>query len=95
MPEFREGKVIVKKPKKKDRNATTAEYRGDEVNEETLAAAFAEWHRRWVEEPARFESEAHLLRADSGDYGIDAARYLLGILAEPECVSASSDRGKS
>lgn len=54
-----------------------------EVTEETLAAAFTEWDRRYREEPERFMSEAtHLLKQTPETYGEAAAPYLLMILAE-------------
>lgn len=54
-----------------------------EVTEETLAAAFTEWERRYREEPERFMSEASkLLRETPETYGEAAAPYLLMILAE-------------
>lgn len=54
-----------------------------EVTEETLAAAFTEWDRRYREEPERFMSEAtHLLKRTPESYGEACAPYLLMILAE-------------
>jgi len=47
-----------------------------------LAAAFAEWHRRWVEEPKRFTSEAEALATPGQTYGESCAAYLLNILVE-------------
>lgn len=54
-----------------------------EVTEETLAAAFTEWERRYREEPERFMSEAtKLLKQTPESYGEACAPYLLMILAE-------------
>lgn len=47
-----------------------------------LAAAFTEWHRRWVEEPARFTSEAESLAMPDATYGERCVAYLLKILGE-------------
>lgn len=50
----------------------------------TLAAAFTEWHRRWTEEPARFQSEAESLATPNQTYGENASAYLLKILGEQD-----------
>lgn len=47
-----------------------------------LAAAFTEWHRRWVEEPRRFISEMESLATPDQSYGQRCAAYLLKVLAE-------------
>lgn len=47
-----------------------------------LAAAFTEWHRRWVEEPARFQSEADTLATPGATYGENCAAYLTKIIDE-------------
>lgn len=52
------------------------------VTEDTLAAAFTEWDRRFREEPERFESEAARLLKSPETYGEACAPYLLEILAE-------------
>ncbi len=51
------------------------------VTEETLAAAFTEWDRRYREEPERFECEAErLLRGTPETYGEACAPYLIALL---------------
>jgi hypothetical protein len=53
------------------------------MDHEQAAAAFAEWDRRYREEPERFMSEAeHLLRETPDTYGDKAAAYFLYILGE-------------
>jgi hypothetical protein len=39
------------------------------------AAAFAEWHRRWVEQPRKFMIEIETFRMPDEDYGTACARY--------------------
>lgn len=47
-----------------------------------MAKAFEEWHRRWTEEPARFDSEAESMALPGDTYGEGAARYFASILDE-------------
>lgn len=54
-----------------------------------IAAAFAEWHRRWTEEPARFQAEAESLATPNQTYGESCAAYLLKILGEQESAAAT------
>ena len=59
----------------------------DLMTQETAAAAFAEWHRRWTEEPTRFKTEAAALAQPDDEYGAGAARYFLAIATEQEAAS--------
>lgn len=52
------------------------------ISQESAAAAFTEWHRRWTDEPARFLSEAESLAEPDDEYGDYAARYFLAIVME-------------
>lgn len=52
------------------------------VDEKEIAAAFTEWHRRWVEEPGRFQSEASALAEPDDDYGQGAMRYFIKVFRE-------------
>jgi len=53
------------------------------MDQELAAKAFAEWDRRYREEPERFMSEAqHLLQETPDSYGDKAAAYFLFILGE-------------
>lgn len=47
-----------------------------------LAAAFAEWDRRYREEPERFATEAQMAADSVETLGEAQANYLLVILAE-------------
>jgi hypothetical protein len=47
-----------------------------------LATAFAEWERRYREEPERFMSEAKKLAEPLQSYGEACATYFVFILAE-------------
>ena len=50
--------------------------------QQELAAAFTEWHRRWVEEPDRFATEAESFSTPDGTYGENCAAYLTALLKE-------------
>lgn len=52
------------------------------MDQTTAAQAFTEWHRRWTEEPSRYQSEAAALAEPDDEYGDSAARYFLTIVAE-------------
>lgn len=59
----------------------TSQAAGLSVTEQSLAAAFTEWDRRYREEPERFMSEAqHLLKETPETYGAACAPYLIALL---------------
>jgi hypothetical protein len=52
------------------------------VTTDNLSRAFAEWERRYREEPERFASDAERLGMTPENYGDAATRYLVEILGE-------------
>lgn len=66
------------------------------ITEEQLAATFAEWERRWREEPERFQAEAQRLAESAESYGQGAAAYFIQIFEEstppPDQVLGSMGR---
>ena len=60
-----------------------------EVTRSELAAALAEWERRWREDPDAFEPDSDRWTVE--EYGDDTARYLFEILAEQKLAEAVPD----
>jgi hypothetical protein len=52
------------------------------ITEKEIEAVFAEWARRWREEPERFQNETHRLRGSSEGYGEAATEYFIQIWQE-------------
>lgn len=45
-----------------------------------MAEAFAEWLRRWHDEPERYASESDMRGADQDNYGASSAAYLTALM---------------
>jgi len=65
-----------------DRNPDEIPYVNMTVWGVPLADVFAEWHRRWKEEPEAFATWAESIAQPDEEYGPGAARTLLGIAHE-------------